>query len=81
MLRISLIGAAIVALTVVIHAIGTTMWVRHIGQRYADEEYWRGRMAIMILIQTVLILMALHAAEIMLWAVSGTRNDLPLSGS
>ena len=70
MLRISLIGAAIVALTVVIHAIGTTMWIRHIGQRYADEEYWRGRMAIAILIRTVLVVIALHTIEIMLWAGS-----------
>ncbi len=70
MLRISLIGAAIVALTVVILAIGTTMWIRRIGRRYADEQFWRGRMAIGILIQTVLVLIALHTIEIILWAGS-----------
>ena len=70
MLRISLIGATLVTLTVVIHAIGTTLWIRHIGQRYADEKSWRRRTAIAILIRTVLILMALHAIEIMLWAGS-----------
>ena len=70
MLRISLIGATLVTLTVVIHAIGTTLWIRHIGRRYADDQFWRRRMAIMVLIRTVLILMALHAVEIMLWAGS-----------
>jgi len=70
MLRISLIGVALVAITVVIHAFGTTMWIRHIGQRYAGEQYWRGGMAIAILIKTVLVVIALHTAEIMLWAGS-----------
>ena len=70
MLRISLIGAALVAATVIIHAIGTTMWVRHIAQRYPDVDAWRNRLAIAILTQTVLVLVALHALEIMLWAAS-----------
>ncbi len=70
MLRISLIGAALVALTVVIHAIGTTFWIRRIGRRYANEQFWQGRMAIMLLIRTVLVLIALHTIEIMLWAGS-----------
>ena len=70
MLRVSLIGAAIVALTVVIHAIGTTLWVSRFARRYADENFWQSRMAIAVLIKTVLILISLHAIEIMLWAAS-----------
>ena len=70
MLQIRLIGAVIVALTVVIHAIGTTMWIRRIGRRYADEQFWRGRMAIAVLIKPILVLIALHTIEIMLWAGS-----------
>jgi len=70
MLRVSLIGAAIVALTVVIHAIGTTLWVSRFARRYSDETFWRSRIAITVLIKTVLILIALHAIEIMLWAGS-----------
>lgn len=46
------------------------MWIRHIGRRYAHEHFWQGRMAIAILIRTVLILIALHTIEIMLWAGS-----------
>jgi hypothetical protein len=70
MLRISLIGAVIVALTVVIHAAGTTLWVHHVRRHYADEKHWRNRLAIVLLIRTVLVLMALHTIEIMLWAGS-----------
>ena len=70
MLRMSLIGAALVAITIVIHAIGSTMWVRHVTQRYADDSDWRNRLSISILIQTVLVLIALHAIEIMIWAGS-----------
>jgi voltage-gated potassium channel len=66
----SLIGAALVAITIVIHAIGSTMWVRHVTQRYADDSDWRNRLSISILIQTALVLIALHAIEIMIWAVS-----------
>lgn len=70
MLRMSLIGAALVTITIVIHAIGSTMWVRHVTQRYANDSDWRNRLSILILIQTVLVLVALHAIEIMIWAGS-----------
>ena len=70
MLGISLIGAVIVALTVVIHAIGTTLWVNRFARRHADETFWQSRMAIAVLIKTVLILITLHAIEIVLWAGS-----------
>ncbi len=72
MLRISLIGAAIVALTVVIHAIGSTLLVRHLVQHYADEQGWRPRVAITVLIKAVIVLVILHTLEIMLWAGSYT---------
>jgi hypothetical protein len=70
MLGIILVGAAIVALTVVIHAYGTTLWIRHIGRRYVDGQFWRTRIAVPILVRTVLVLMVLHALEIMIWAGS-----------
>ena len=70
MLRISLIGAAIVAITVVIHAVGSTLLVRHIVRHYADEHGWRPGVAIIVLIKAVLVLVMLHVLEIMLWAGS-----------
>lgn len=70
MLRTSLIGATLVAITVMIHAIGSTMWIRFIGRSYGHVEEWQNTMAISILIRTVLVLIALHAIEIVLWAAS-----------
>ena len=70
MLRLSLIGAVIVVLTVVIHSIGSTLLIRHMVRNYGHEHGWRPRVAITILIKTVLGLVILHALEIMLWAGS-----------
>ena len=70
MLRTSLIGATLVAITVVIHAIGSTMWLHFIRRSYGHVKEWQNTMAISILIRTVLVLIALHAIEIVLWAAS-----------
>ena len=70
MLGTSLIGATLVAITIVIHAIGSTLWLRFIGRTYGQVDDWQNRMAISILIRTVLVLVALHAIEIIVWAAS-----------
>ena len=68
MLRLGLIGSALIAITVVIHAVGTTTWVRHLARQYAAVPIANNKQAIAILIKTVLIVFALHAIEIMVWA-------------
>ena len=68
MLRLALIGSVLIAITVVIHAIGTTFWVRHLGQKYTRTPKIPFGQAIAILIKTVLIVFALHTIEIMVWA-------------
>ncbi len=68
MLRLGLIGSALIAITVVIHAVGTTTWVRHLARQYAEVPIANNKQAIAILIKTVLIVFALHAIEIMVWA-------------
>ncbi len=68
MLRLGLIGSALIAITVVIHAVGTTTWVRHLARQYADVPIANNKQAIAIIIKTVLIVFALHAIEIMVWA-------------
>ena len=68
MLRLGLIGAVLIAITVVIHAVGTTTWVRHLVRQNAEVPISRNRQAIAILIKTVLIVFALHAIEILVWA-------------
>jgi len=68
-LQLSLIGAALVAVTVVIHALGTTWLVRHLVRRFLDERgQWGSRNTMYALIQAAIVLVALHALEIMVWA-------------
>jgi voltage-gated potassium channel len=68
MLRLSLIGSALIAITVVIHAIGTTAWVRYLARKHGGDSHWFGRWAMLILVNTALIVFALHTLEIFLWA-------------
>ena len=68
MLRLGLIGSALIAITVLIHAIGTTVWVRHLSGRYAGDFPWSGRRAMFVLVNTALIVFALHTLEIVIWA-------------
>ena len=70
MLKLSLIGAFLVAITVVIHAVGTTMWLGVVIRRVAASGGWQAMLAMTILIRTVLVLVALHVLEIVLWAVA-----------
>ena len=70
MLKLSLIGAILVAITVVIHAVGTTVWLGMVIRRVAASGGWQAMLAMTILIRTVLILVALHILEIVLWAVA-----------
>jgi hypothetical protein len=69
MLKYSLIGTALVLITVIIHAAGTTSWLRVVGRRYPDtDDVFHPNNAFKILIGTVLILLALHTLEIIVWA-------------
>ena len=70
MLYLSLIGSALIAITVVIHAIGTTAWVERLGKKYADDLPWSGRRAMLVLVNTALVVFALHTLEIVIWAAA-----------
>ncbi len=71
MLNNSLIGAALIAVTVVIHAAGTTHWVRYLGRHYVRED---GRLKVeksmQVLISTGLVLVVLHVIQVVLWAAT-----------
>lgn len=77
-----LIGAIMVAATVLVQASGTTWWLRRLMHRYAGSH---GDLptatAMRILIGTGTILVGLHVAQIILWAVVyrglPTSADLP----
>jgi voltage-gated potassium channel len=70
MLKLSLIGSALIVVTVLIHAIGTTAWVSYLGKKYVGDLPWSGRRAMLVLVNTALVVFALHALEIGIWAAS-----------
>ena len=71
MIKFGLIGAGIAVLTVLVHAAGTSAWLRHLGHRYGiGDEPWGTLMSMRILSTTVLALIGLHAIQIAMWAVA-----------
>mgnify|MGYP001812962613 FL=1 len=79
MLKLSLIGTILVAITVMIHALGTTYLVRYLVGRFLDERgRWGSRYALVALATTAIVLVVLHAVEIVIWA-SVYRALVPVS--
>jgi hypothetical protein len=69
MLKYALIGAVLVVVTVIIHGVGTLSWAHLIARRYADQDgVFRAGKSLPILVGTVLVLLILHALEIVVWA-------------
>jgi len=69
MLKLSLIGGLLIAVTVAIHALGTTMWVHWLQRRGAGSEgQWLKRYSLQTLTGTGLILVLLHTVQIAIWA-------------
>ena len=69
MLKLSLIGAGLVAVTVAIHAMGTTFLVRYMASEYLDRAgNWASRRVLAALTIAALVLVFLHTVEILVWA-------------
>jgi voltage-gated potassium channel Kch len=69
MLKYALIGIALVVVTVIIHGVGTTSWLRVLRGRYADSDgNIRAGKTMEVLVATVLALLLLHTLEIVVWA-------------
>ncbi len=69
MLNLSFIGAGLVAITVVIHALGTTILVRYLADRFIGADgNWGSRGRHLALILAAVVLVFLHTVEIMVWA-------------
>lgn len=67
--HLALIGTVLVAVTVVIHALGSTYLVRYLARRFLDDRgHWGSRNTVFALIQAAIVLVALHTLEIMVWA-------------
>jgi len=71
MLKFGLLGAALIALTIVIQAIGTTYWVRYLGRRYLGQDgQWKAEKSLRVMTNTGLVLVSLHVVQILVWAVT-----------
>lgn len=66
-----LIGGALVAVCVIIHAIGTTFLVVTFAVRYLKEDgTWGGGKMFGALLGTVIFLGSLHLLQVVLWALT-----------
>ena len=69
MLRLSLIGGGLVAITVAIHALGTTVLVRYLVSEFMNRAgKLVSRRMLAALTIAALVLVFLHALEIVIWA-------------
>ncbi len=72
MLTFTLTAVAIVAFTVVLHAIGTSVWLHYLGRHFGPTS---GRSlshlstSLRVVTLTVVILLLLHSLEIVVWAL------------
>lgn len=79
MLRPIAVGVLVIVATVVIHAVGSTWWIRLIKNRFTGlKDTMRPRSILTVLMSTALVLLSLHTLEILLWAL--TYILLPLKG-
>ena len=64
-----LVGVILTALTVSIHAIGTTWWVQSLSRRYRNSEgSWQRRALWLVLMSTATVMLLLHVVEVCMWA-------------
>ena len=71
MLKFFVMGAGIAVLTVIVHALGTAAWLRHLAKRHSDKDApWGTWLSMRILSMTVLTLITLHTIQIAIWAIA-----------
>lgn len=71
MLEPLLVSVILVAITVVIHAFGTTHWMHFMGRRFVDHDgNFKPGKSLPAVIWTAVILLLLHVVEVIVWAVA-----------
>jgi voltage-gated potassium channel Kch len=68
MLKLSLIGALLVAVTVILHAAGTGAWIRNLARRHGHDSPWTSARAVLALVNSAIVVVVLHTLEIVIWA-------------
>ena len=71
MLILVLTALAVIAMTIIVHGLGTSWWLHRVGRRHPGASH---RLTVPgkagVVIQTVLFMIVLHFAEILLWATA-----------
>jgi len=68
-LKLILIGSLLVAVTVLVHSLGTAFWVRHLIRRFsAVDGAWRAGRIVSALVTTAVVILTLHIVEVTIWA-------------
>lgn len=71
MLYYTVLGTLLLAVTVLMHAGGTSLWLRYLGGRYsATGQLHVPANSVPLLSSTVVMLLILHALQIFLWALA-----------
>ncbi len=74
MLKLTLIGFGLVAITIAIHSAGATLWIRFAAANFTpDNSGWSGRRALGTLMATGIVFLSLHVLEIFIWACAYLR--------
>lgn len=69
MLKLALIGAVLISMTVAIHAFGTAFLVKYLANTFLDRTgHWGSKRVLRALMLVALALVFLHAIEIIVWA-------------
>jgi hypothetical protein len=64
-----LVGGILTALTVIIHAVGTTWWVQSLDRWHRSSgRSWQLRALWLVLMSTAIVMLLLHVVEVCLWA-------------
>ena len=71
MLILLLTAFSLIAITIVIHGVGTTSWLRHLQTRHtaADGRFHPDK-PLGVVISTAIVLITLHLIEILVWALA-----------
>ena len=71
MLMLFLTTVVLDAITVAIHAFGTTYWIQYLQHRYVGPDgNFKRRKAVLAVTGTAVVLLMLHMVEVVVWALA-----------
>jgi len=71
MLILVVTAFVLIALTIIIHGVGTTLWLNYLLRRHTEDgHYFRPKKSLPVIISTAIVLITLHLVEILVWALA-----------